>query len=649
MIQLAFAGFLTGLLALSVPLILHLLRRKPVEVAPFPSLMLLGASIARLQNRNNIRKWIILLLRCLALALLALAFAWPYIPNFSKQPDSATVLLWDDSFSTKSRSCAAELSNALFDVISRAGEKNPVLAGSVSNTVKWSGNFTGDSVALAQWLKANMDGEGSSSFERAIREADIRLQAIPVKKRKIVIVSDRQALPWKSVRLNTQLSPGTELEMICPETPLPGNVAVTSAKPVTRFTAPGNKIGLDASITNFGAKDANGELIVKLGDFITEKKQVTIKAGQKEDFKFTLVPRLLKPIECSVEFEVYDDIALDNRRFFALNPSDPPLVLMTALPPRQEDFIRDAFEPSPERSAARVNYCDIRNFKGELAQASLIVLREGTSMNSPFGKEFEKYLQDGGAAVLVWRDSAEMRGMLLRFGVKAAISGKKGKQRFGEIDFEHPVFKKFMQAKVGGLFNISFFNPPTLVPPEEARVLASFGDGRPALLEISCGKGKVFVCATSMERSGSDWPVNHSFLPFWRELLTYCSKAGNDELLELEAGNKPSKLSEPQKKNLTGGKPRAFVPRKCGVFPVSLDGKEILASVNPPEDESNPARLQKNFPLQNLVNKDKEPQKAVAGLSFFSGEQGRSFWRILLALALFCALCELALANRTAL
>ena len=67
-----------------------------------------------------------------------------------------------------------------------------------------------------------------------------------------------------------------------------------------------------------------------------------------------------------------------------------------------------------------MNYCDTKNFKGDLAKASLIVLREGASMNSPFGQAFEKYLLDGGSAVLLWRDSAEMRGMLLRFGVKAA-------------------------------------------------------------------------------------------------------------------------------------------------------------------------------------------------------------------------------------
>jgi hypothetical protein len=96
---LAFAGFLAGLAALSVPIILHFLRHKPTKNTPFPALRFLKATLARRAARNKLRKWLVLLLRCLCLVALVLAFCMPYIARFAQQPDEATVVLWDNSFS----------------------------------------------------------------------------------------------------------------------------------------------------------------------------------------------------------------------------------------------------------------------------------------------------------------------------------------------------------------------------------------------------------------------------------------------------------------------------------------------------------------------------------------------------------------------
>src|SRR5436190_3816061 len=71
--------YLAGLAALSLPLILHLVRRTPRGRQDFSSLMFLLPSPPRLTRRSRLDQIVLLLLRLTALALLAFAFARPFL------------------------------------------------------------------------------------------------------------------------------------------------------------------------------------------------------------------------------------------------------------------------------------------------------------------------------------------------------------------------------------------------------------------------------------------------------------------------------------------------------------------------------------------------------------------------------------------
>src|SRR5262245_11985000 len=71
--------YLAGLAALSLPLILHLVRRTPRGRQNFSSLMFLLPSPPRLTRRSRLDQIILLLMRLAALSLLAFAFARPFL------------------------------------------------------------------------------------------------------------------------------------------------------------------------------------------------------------------------------------------------------------------------------------------------------------------------------------------------------------------------------------------------------------------------------------------------------------------------------------------------------------------------------------------------------------------------------------------
>jgi hypothetical protein len=70
-------AFLWGLVAAAIPVIIHLFtRRRPKEI-PFPSLEFLSEVNQSEIRRLRIKQWLLLLLRTLAIAALALAMARP--------------------------------------------------------------------------------------------------------------------------------------------------------------------------------------------------------------------------------------------------------------------------------------------------------------------------------------------------------------------------------------------------------------------------------------------------------------------------------------------------------------------------------------------------------------------------------------------
>ncbi|MGD2047776.1 MAG: BatA domain-containing protein, partial [Gemmatimonadota bacterium] len=73
--------FLLGIAGVAVPIVVHMTRRQRRNVVHFPSLMFLEKIPYQEQRRRRIQHWFLLSLRALALALLALAFARPFLDD----------------------------------------------------------------------------------------------------------------------------------------------------------------------------------------------------------------------------------------------------------------------------------------------------------------------------------------------------------------------------------------------------------------------------------------------------------------------------------------------------------------------------------------------------------------------------------------
>ena len=99
--------FAVGLLALAVPILVHLVHKERKETTPFPSLMFLLRTPYQHSRRQRIRDWLLFLTRALVFLLLVAAFARPVLDRTPEAVATASgggrelVVLLDRSFSMR--------------------------------------------------------------------------------------------------------------------------------------------------------------------------------------------------------------------------------------------------------------------------------------------------------------------------------------------------------------------------------------------------------------------------------------------------------------------------------------------------------------------------------------------------------------------
>lgn len=95
--------YVIGAFAIGAPILFHLIRRQPKGQVLFSSLMFLKPTPPRLTRRSRLDNWFLLLLRALALLLLAIAFARPFLRSVALSqaaiPGRRLVMVIDQSAS----------------------------------------------------------------------------------------------------------------------------------------------------------------------------------------------------------------------------------------------------------------------------------------------------------------------------------------------------------------------------------------------------------------------------------------------------------------------------------------------------------------------------------------------------------------------
>src|SRR5215813_9196023 len=95
--------FFAGVAALAAPILVHLVRRTRARRVQFPALVFVRQVPQRTIRRRTLHNLLLLIMRCLAILLIVIAFTRPFFTGGSAAKNNltagATVILIDDSLS----------------------------------------------------------------------------------------------------------------------------------------------------------------------------------------------------------------------------------------------------------------------------------------------------------------------------------------------------------------------------------------------------------------------------------------------------------------------------------------------------------------------------------------------------------------------
>jgi Aerotolerance regulator N-terminal/von Willebrand factor type A domain len=537
--------FLLGGLAVALPVIFHLIRRTTRERKSFSSLMFLMPSPPRLTRRSRLEHLLLLLLRCGVLCLLALGFARPYLKKALDiaQPSGTakrTVLLVDTSASMRRPNLWADARARAESIVRDASPADQIALVAFDRQPhelitfdEWNRTAAGERVALAVRKLAEMSpGWSSTHLGEAIISAaetlaDTRGNAV-TGPRQIIVISDLQEGSRIEQLQGYEWPKGIEVSV---EPIKPRRVSNAGLQLVTDTDDGSTKEATSVRVRIANSADSKLDQF-KVGwagadgrSFAAQPINVYAPAGQSRIVAVPIItnlPASMKPDRIILQG---DDEDFDNT-VYVIPPEQSRMSVLYLGTESEKDphqplyFLQRAFQET-RRTAVQV-------VQGNTNQTwSLAVVTDAISDGA--AKSLHDDIATGKTVLCVMKDDRIASTLAQLLGVERLNVREAQVHNYAmlaEIDFRHPLFAPFADPRFSDFTKIHFWKYRKLDTNNlpNARVLAKFDTGDPALLEIPVGKGKIFVLSSGWQPEDSQFALSTKFVPL---LYAFLEQSGS--------------------------------------------------------------------------------------------------------------------------
>jgi hypothetical protein len=532
-------AFLAGLLAIGIPIAIHLINRERREVVRFPSLMFLRKVPYRSVRRQKLRHLLLLAMRCVALILLVAAFSRPFLEKHGTA--AASLLGARERVVLVDRSYSMGYSDHWKRALDAARAATRDIAGNDRATIVF---FANDPVAATEptanqgrldhaIAAAKLSSEGTR-YEPALKFASQILSASNLPRKEVVMISDFQNVAWGR-RDDVHLPLGTAMTTVDIGGAQGSDLAITQVATDRDATGDRDRVTVTARVTNVGSAERTVEATFELGGRAVETKKLTVPAKGVAQARFS--PAVVPAAATRGTVRITHDSLQANDEFnFTLAPGEAVSVLIVQpSKPRTNQglYLRRALEIG-DRPAFHVDVKSIDALRAaDLTSRSLVVLDEVAPPDGALGTRLRDAVMAGAGLLVVPGDvqagrwSADWRALMpAQLGSVVDRTHDAG-ATIASVDYGHPVFELFSAPRSGDFSTAHLFRYRQLVAPGDSGVIARLDDGAPALVEKGAGGGKILMWASSLDEYWTDLPLQPVFLPFVHELAKYAGRYGD--------------------------------------------------------------------------------------------------------------------------
>ncbi len=537
--QFLFPGFLFALSALAIPVIIHLFYFRRFKRVYFTNVRFLKEVKEETSNRQKLRNLLVLLMRCLALIFLVLAFAQPFIPTDTevKRGEKAVSVFVDNSFSMSALSKDAALLE-----LAKKRAKDIVSAYAPDDRFQiLTNDFEGRDQRLISRddalnrIEEIRTSPATKDLSKALTRQQQCLNTGKAENKVAFVISDFQKNISDLANFRDTL---VDINLVPMRAVQEKNISIDSAwfeSPVQILNQPTNLL---VKISNRSDEDAS-EIRLSLRHDGQTKPVGALNLAAKSSKIDTVSFTILHPGWHEAKLSLTDfPVQFDDDLYLSFYVAERINVLcINGLSPNKN--IQNAFAGA---KYFRLDNADVRNLDySKFGDYQLILLNEPTVISSGLASELKSFAKNGGNVLAFPAANADLNSynsFLQIFEAGSLGSYERTVRQASQINTEEFVFRDVFLNKSANLRLPS--SQGNFKIPNGGENLLTYRDGSAMLSKFSQGEGALYFSATGLADTESDLVRSGEiFVPLLFKVAIAGAKGrqlaytiGRDEVLE---------------------------------------------------------------------------------------------------------------------
>jgi len=530
-----FPSFLWGLLAVSVPIAIHIFNFRRTKKVYFTNVAFLKAVDTKTRSVRQVKHWLVLAARILAIICLALAFAQPFLPaqnNVAIDRKGITSLYLDNSLSMES-----ELNNKRYLDIATA--RLSELLGLFRNATSLqlvTNDFSAQEQGLyaSEKLRDRLTTIGLSNTPRTFEQVYKRQENLMARhqqagKNQLFWFSDFQKSTSGNLSgLKTDTT--NQLFLVPVQAAAEKNVFVDSAWLNTPFIRELQNNILFVKVSNSGSEAArNVVLKLNLDNTQASTASVNVPANGSATAKFNFNLKGKGYKKGQITFDDFP-VTFDNNYYFVLNASPLIRVLHIYGQKSAGNYIENVY--ANDSLFSLQSYSANNVDPGLIKNTDLVVLEGVTSLSGSLPQDLQELVRNGGSVTVIppaAPNTESYKGFLSRLGV----NGLAGTQNSGPSpvaiaapDRNNPFFSDVFEESVRQELNLSL---PSASPvwswANAGQMVLSLRNGQTYLNQVTSGTGKAYLFAAPLNPEYGNMAQHAIFVPIMYKIAASSVRA----------------------------------------------------------------------------------------------------------------------------
>ena len=517
--QFVYPGFLFALFAISIPIIIHLFNFRRYKKIVFSDIRFLKQVIEKNQKQQNIKNWLVLLCRILAISFLVIAFAQPYLPfqkNKSIQKDKTVSIFIDNSFSMSTMGKEGEL-------LETAKNKVRQIVDVYKNDCQFqllSNDFEGKHQRLVNkqdFLNMLDEITLSASNKNLSQILSRQSQALSQNNSERIsyIISDFQEKQLNAT--SYEMDSNLLVKFIPIEAEKQQNIFIDSAWLLTPLIKPNSPVTLKVRLRNESDdKSENQPLVLTINKVQKALQNFSCESHSYVDIDLTFTSS--KEAFQNFELSIIDNpITFDDKLYFTISPSYKAEVLIIN-DKKDNAFLNQVLKVDDyyQSSIQNIKQLDFSAFKNK----QLIILNEAENISTGLIEELKKQVLNGGYLLIIPPSNSSQMQIL------NALSSSLSNIQYAELTRQELKIDKIntQDELFKGVFNkrsqnidapsLHTYYPFSISSSTRGSDIFSLNNGSPFIFKSDLGKGKIFYSASPFSDEFSSFQKHAFFVPF---------------------------------------------------------------------------------------------------------------------------------------